>query len=149
MKIKAIKLISIFVFISLSGYVSASTSDSFSVFDTAINLDESCNIHITNKSGKSSVQSPFHTSVNAVKKCRIVTHPHTSIVNTKFINGGYIVFVENNHTELETCFSEYTAFQIMKTGEVNMAGLIKRSGSCFQSKEGQDFEYFSAKINKK
>jgi hypothetical protein len=37
----------------------------------------------------------------------------------------------------------------MKTGKVNMAGLIKRSGSCFQSKEDQDFEYFAAKINKK
>jgi hypothetical protein len=143
------KFISVLMFLSLSGYVSASTPDSFFVFDTKINLDESCNIHITNKSGESSLQSPFHTSVNAVKKCRIVTHPHTSIVNTKFINGGYIVFVENNHTELEICFSEYTAFQIMKTGEVNMAGLIKRSGSCFQSKEDQDFEYFAAKIDKK
>lgn len=137
------KFISFFLTFCLSGCTLALEQPAFSVFNTTLSLDKDCNLHIKNKTNESTMVIAFEV----YKNCRIVTHPHTTIVNAQFVNGGYIVFVENNHTDVDECFSEYTAFKVDKTGKVKVPDLIKKSGSCFQSRESKDFEYFSSKLD--
>ena len=82
-------------------------------------------------------------------ECRIVTHANTSIPITYFINGSYILFVEKNHQEEDSCYSEHTAIAIDKNQRLLTTPIIKKSGSCFQSQELHAFEYFSKKLKSK
>lgn len=79
-------------------------------------------------------------------ECRFVTHPNTSVVNTHFVNGAYLFFVENNHKDNEGCFSEYTAFGVNRSGDLRTTNLIQKSGSCFQGREEKDFQIFSSEM---
>ncbi len=113
-----------------------------SILRTALSLDANC--HLVGRHKGQSVTYPLN--FESVQKCRLVTHSGTNVMHTVFINGAYILFVENNHTNNDTCFSEYTAFNVAESGVVSTTKLIKKSGSCFQDKELMAFEYFSSKL---
>lgn len=113
-----------------------------SILGTALSLDVNCNLVAIHKG--QSVTYPLN--FESVQQCRLVTHSGTNISHTVFINGAYMLFVENNHTKNDNCFSEYTAFNVAENGVVSTTNLIKKSGSCYQDKELMAFEYFSSKL---
>lgn len=135
-------LVFIFLFM-VSGCSVAKEFDRFDVLNNKIYLNKNCNLVISN-----SKVNDYELKIDfeAPKECRIVTHPNTSLISTHYINNGYILFVENNHVDVDECYSEYTAFKVEKNGNIKISPLIKKSGSCFQGREIKDFEYFSAKI---
>lgn len=110
------------------------------IFDTLVKVDKNCQIEF-NFNNK--IQT-YNYSFTKNGKCKLITHAGTNIVHTKFVRGMYILFVENNMETENKCFSEYSAFGISKQNIVHTTDRIKRSGSCYQDKEVQSFEYFSA-----
>ena len=116
--------------------------EAFEIFGARVVLDKSCNLLI---SGQPQADLPF--SSDGAGKCRFVTHANTSIVQTHFINGAYIIFVERNQDISDGCISEHTAFAIRKEGEVKMTTFVQKSGSCYQAREMKDFEIFSAYLH--
>lgn len=130
----------ILIFIALTGCVHA--GQSVKVFDSTLSLDNQCEL-VSEIDG---TINNYNMGFKEPKNCRIITHQNTSAENIVFINGGYIAFIENNHDDLSTCYSEYTAIKIGKDNNITISPLIKKSGSCFQGKEIKDFEYFSSKF---
>lgn len=126
----------------LTACTQAHSTNNLQIFDVNIVLDEKCQISLNTPSGSVSHNFKFESGGS----CRIVTHANTTIPATHFINGSYILFVENNHKEGESCYSENTAFAINKNKQLLTTPIIKKSGSCFQSQEPNAFEYFSTKL---
>lgn len=110
------------------------------VFNTTVNLHDDCSVFFGSEGAIQSYSYPFSRHGD----CRIVTHAGTNIAKTLYINGMYILFIENNIKENDNCSSEYSAFGISKDKSIHVTNRIKRSGSCYQGKEQVDFEYFSA-----
>lgn len=115
--------------------------DTFDVFGGRISLDQNCNLVIAG----AHVELPLPKGSSG--NCRFVTHANTSIVQTHFINGAYIIFVERNQDIADGCISEHTAFAIRKDGEVKTTTFVQKSGSCYQAREMKDFEMFSAYLH--
>lgn len=109
------------------------------IFDVSLSLDKHCNLVTT----RFNETTAYPLNFESVQHCRLVTHAGTDILHAVFINGGYIVFAENNHGDASECFSEYTAFSVSKSGSINTTDRVKKSGSCYQDKELMSFEYFS------
>ncbi len=110
------------------------------IFNTLVKADANCQLEF-NFNNK--IQT-YNFSFAKNGKCKLITHAGTNIVHTKFVRGMYIIFVENNIKTGNECSSEYSAFGISKQNIVHTTDRIKRSGSCYQDKEVQSFEYFSA-----
>lgn len=133
----------IFAPLLLSGCSTISTADTSGIlmFNSELNISN-CSLTLT--TNKTSIShTPIFTEAG---ECRLVTHDRTNIVNTHFINGKYIVFIENNLIKGDSCTSEYTAVGIGKNDTLFTSELIKRSGSCLQGKELNAFKYYSAKL---
>ncbi len=126
----------------LTACTQAYSDNHFQIFDVNIFLDENCQLRLSTSTGTVSHDFKFESGGS----CRIVTHANTSIPATYFINGSYILFVEKNHQEGDSCYSENTAFAINKKQQLLITPVKKRSGSCFQSQELNAFEYFSTKL---
>lgn len=126
----------------LTACTQAHSTNHLKIFDVDVLLDEKCQVNLRTPSGTVSHNFKFESGGD----CRIVTHANTSIPATYFINGAYILFVEKNHREGDSCYSENTAFAINKNQQLLTTPIIKRSGSCFQSQELNAFEYFSNKL---
>jgi len=110
------------------------------IFDTSVKLNTNCQIEfISNNKIKN-----HNYSFNKNGKCKLVTHAGTNVTHIKYVKGMYVLFVENNIKKGSKCFSEYSAFGISKQNIVHVTDRIKKSGSCYQDKEIQSFEYFSA-----
>ena len=121
------------------------SNNAVQLFEVNIMLNESCQI----KASSSSKAMVHDFTFEPGGECRIVTHANTSIPITYFINGSYILFVEKNHQEEDSCYSEHTAIAIDKNQQLLTTPIIKKSGSCFQSQELNAFEYFSKKLKSK
>lgn len=124
----------------LTACTSTHAKPELTVFNTTINLNDDCSVSFGSEGNIQSYSYPFSKH----GECRIVTHSGTNIVNTIYVNGMYILFIENNLRENNNCSSEYSAFGIAKEKSIHVTQRIKRSGSCNQDKEIVDFEYFSA-----
>lgn len=121
------------------------SNNAVQLFGVNIVLNKSCQIEAS-----SSFKAVAHDfAFEPEGECRIVTHANTSIPITYFINGSYILFVEKNHQEDDSCYSEHTAIAIDKNQRLLTTPIIKKSGSCFQSQELHAFEYFSKKLKSK
>ncbi len=118
------------------------SNNAVQLFKVNIILNESCQIEASGSPKAVTHDFAFEPG----GECRIVTHANTSIPITYFINGSYILFVEKNHQEEDSCYSEHTAIAIDKNQQLLTTPIIKKSGSCFQSKELSAFEYFSQKL---
>jgi hypothetical protein len=118
------------------------SNNAVQLFEVSIVLNESCQI----KANSSSKAVVHDFTFEPGGECRIVTHANTSIPITYFINGSYILFVEKNHPKGDSCYSEHTAIAIDKNQQLLTTPIIKKSGSCFQSKELSAFEYFSQNL---
>ncbi len=112
------------------------------VFDSTLSITSMCQL----ESEVNGIVTKYDFGFDKPKDCRIVTHPNTSSESIKFINGGYIAFIENNHVDQPRCYSEYTAIKVDSKNNIVVSPLVKRSGSCFQGKEMKDFQYFSNKF---
>lgn len=121
------------------------SNNAVQLFEVNIVLNESCQI----KASSSSKAVVHDFTFEQGGECRIVTHANTSIPITYFINGSYILFVEKNHQEGDSCYSEHTAIAVDKNQQLLTTPIIKKSGSCFQSQELNTFEYFSQKLKPK
>lgn len=137
---KKIIVLTVFLF-SCSSFAH---KDSLTIFDNILRLDDGCQVNITTPQKQYNYSPKF----NSAGECTIINHSSTDIPHLKYINGMYILFIENNITTESSCMSEYTAIGISKTNELFVTDLIKRSGSCYQDKELSAFEYFSAKLKK-
>lgn len=122
------------------------SNNAIQLFGVNVMLNESCQIEASSSSKTKAVQD---FTFEPGGECRIVTHANTSIPITYFINGSYILFVEKNHQERDSCYSEHTAIAIDKNQHLLTTPIIKKSGSCFQSQELNAFEYFSQKLKTK
>lgn len=118
--------------------------EQLNIFNLTISLNSDCQLQL-DASEKHHSYSPKFSSKG---ECRIVSYSSTDIPHTKYINGAYILFIENNIKTASGCTSEYTAFGISKSNELLVTDLIKRSGSCYQDKELSSFEYYSARLKK-
>lgn len=123
------------------------SNNAIQLFGVNVMLNESCQIEASSSSKAKAVVQDFTFEPRGA--CRIVTHANTSIPITYFINGSYILFVEKNHQEGDSCYSEHTAIAIDKSQQLLTTPIIKKSGSCFQSQELKAFEYFSQKLKPK
>ena len=121
------------------------SNNAVQLFEVNIVLNESCQIEASSSSKTVVHDFTFESG----GECRIVTPANTSIPITYFINGSYILFVEKNHQEGDSCYSEHTAIAIDKSQQLLTTPIIKKSGSCFQSQELKAFEYFSQKLKPK
>jgi hypothetical protein len=129
----------IFLLLLLTGCSSVSVSGPVKIFGAEITLNNSCAIEYSSSHKNSSYALPF----KGAGDCRLVTHQHTNIPNIQYVNGMYLMFIENNINEGDKCRSEYTAIGVNNAGALLFSKKIKRSSSCFQSKENVSFEYFS------
>lgn len=133
-------------FIVLTAFLFSCSSlaekNTVNIFDSFLTLNNDCEIEVHN----SQKQYRYTPKFNANGECRIISHSSTDIPHIKYINGVYILFIENNVTTSSGCSSEYTAVGISKDNKVLTTDLVKRNGSCYQDKEQISFEYFSAKI---
>lgn len=132
---------------SLAASTQAYSNNAAQLFGVNVMLKESCQIDVSSNSQTKAVVQDFTFKPGG--ECRIVTHTNTSIPITYFINGSYILFVEKNHQEGDSCYSEHTAIAIDKNQHLLTTPIIKKSGSCFQSQELNAFEYFSKKLKSK
>lgn len=71
------------------------------IFDVSLSLDKHCNLVTT----QFNETKAYPLNFESAQKCRLVTHAGTDILHTVFINGGYIVFAENNHGDASEYFS--------------------------------------------
>ena len=127
--------------LSLISIACANASDNV-IFGAKVTLDDSCEISVSHNEQRLTFKPKF----NNISNCRLVTHDETNIVNIKFVNGAYVFFIENNHTNGDKCSSEYTAVGLSKDLVLHTTAMIKNSLSCNQGQEIQSFEYFSAKL---
>lgn len=130
----------------LSACTQVHSNNTVQLFEVNILLNESCQIEASSSKAKAVVHD---FTFEPGGECRIVTHANTSIPITYFIDSSYILFVEKNHQEGDSCYSEYTAIAIDKKQQLLTTSIIKKSGSCFQSQELNAFEYFSQKLKPK
>ncbi len=130
----------LFLFFLLSGCSSISNSSQLSIFDTKILLNEFCQIEVIKKSKKTLYPVPFKNP----KTCRVISHEHTDVPNIKYVNGMYVLLVENNMEKGNNCHSEYTAVGVNNNGDLFTTARVKRSSACYQGKEAKSFEYFSS-----
>jgi len=129
----------IFFLLLLTGCSSHSFSSPIKIFGAELILNNLCVLEYASPLDKGSYPLPFNTAGD----CRLVTHQHTSIPNIQYVNGMYVMFIENNIKEGDKCRSEYTAVGVNNNGALFFTSKVKRSSSCFQSKENISFEYFS------
>jgi len=123
----------------LSVFTNSMANQKIQIFDTSIRVNDNCQIEFNYNDTVQTYGFPF--SKNG--KCEFTTHSGTNIVHTEFINGMYILFIENNIKTQDKCYSEYSAFGISRQNTINVTNRIKKSGSCYQDKEIQSFKYFS------
>ena len=124
----------------LSACSATKANQKINIYDVLINVDSSCQTEFISKS-KTQI---FSYSFNQRGKCRFITHSKTNVAHIQFVNGMYVLLVENNIKEGDECYSEYSAFGIDKESTVYTTDRIKKSGSCYQDKDAKAFEYFSA-----
>jgi hypothetical protein len=134
----------IFILLLLTGCSSFSNSSPITIFGARLLLNNSCELEFSGPHDKGSYSLPF----KAIGKCRLVTHQHTNIPKTLYVNGMYLMFIENNLEKGGKCKSEHTAIGINNDGAIFVTSKVKRSSSCFQAKENIAFEYFSKLMKK-
>lgn len=123
----------------LSACTNSIANQKIQIFDTYVKIKNNCQIEF-NYNNKIQTHA---LSFSNNGKCKLISHSGTNIIHTKFIGGMYILFIENNIKTENKCYSEYSAFGITKQNIINVTDRIKKSGSCYQDKEIQSFEYFS------
>lgn len=123
----------------LSACTNSVANQDVRVFDTLVKVNANCQIEFNFKNEIKTYKHSFTDN----GKCKLITHAGTNVVHTKFVKGMYVLFIENNIETESKCISEYSAFGISKTNIVHTTDRIKKSGSCYQDKEVQSFEYFS------
>lgn len=132
-----------FILLLLTGCSSVGDSSPVTIFGAQLLLNNSCELEFSVPHDKGSYLLPF----KVIGKCRLVTHQHTNIPKTLYVNGMYLMFIENNLEEDGKCKSEYTAIGVNNDGAIFLTSKVKRSSSCFQAKENIAFEYFSKHMN--
>ena len=123
-------------------YITFVNAADYQLFGANISVNKLCNVTIS-KGNKISVVKP---NFSGVGDCRLITLSQTNVLNTKYIAGSYLFFVENNLGNIEDCHSEYTAIGVSKELIISTTDFIKNSGSCYQDKDLLSFEYFSNKL---
>lgn len=120
------------------------SNNSLEVFDSKLRLTPLCEIEHVHKGELVKVGFRF----SEANSCKIVTHSKTSIPNTHYINGFYILFIESNIFTEDNCTSEYTAIGVDRDNNLLTTNIIKKSGRCNQGRDLKSFEYFSHKLQK-
>ena len=123
-------------------YISFANAAEPQLFGANISVNELCHVSIS-KDDKTSIVKPDFSELG---HCRLITLAQTNVLNTKYIAGSYLFFVENNLGNIEHCHSEYTAIGVSKELIISTTDFIKNSGRCYQDKDLVSFEYFSNKL---
>lgn len=131
----------IFIVLFLFNSSCASATD-INIFGSNVALDSSCTLSIENMGNRISYKPKF----SHFESCRLVSHSGTNIVDVKYINGMYILFIESNNRGSKGCSSEYTSVGLSKNMRLHTTDLVKSSASCDQGQEVQSFEYFAKKL---
>lgn len=134
---KALYLLPLFVFCQ-----NIQANSQLIIFNTQIKITDNCQIEFNNENMISTHKPAF----SKIGKCRIITHSRTNVEHIIYVNGMYIVLIENNIEENNRCTSEYTAVGVNKSNEVFITERINNSGSCNQGKDPSALASFSVKL---
>ena len=96
-----------FIFILLLSTCSATKANlKINVCDILVSVDTNCKAEFFIKNEAKT----FSFSFKKKGECRLITHSKTNVAHIQFVNGMYVLLVENNINGNDECYSEYSRF---------------------------------------
>lgn len=120
----------------------ASQANTLEVFESQVVLNEDCSITVQHDASKKTIEPNF----TELGKCSLMNHGKTNIPKTLYVNGMYVLFIENRLETNDTCKSEATSFGIDKNNVLYHTDYVKSFSRCNLALEAKSFEIFSAKM---